>query len=170
MTRPHVYRNGDVVKIVEPKFIDRVGYPVRWDSLVPDFRQHPKMLEAMKLLGMIPDDQHMVGGRAALAFAQGCAKAQNELNGFGGRLRSLHYWDGDFSQWAGMTAKVSGKRIAKTGEYYAPSGGRFMTDYGYEYEYANGGLEDQKTHILLRLDIGYEIEACHVELIEAVAE
>lgn len=163
MTRKHVYRVGDKVRVVEPKFIDRVGYPVRWDSLVPDFRQHPKMIEAMQLLGMIPVDQYTVSGRVALDFAQGCAKAQNRLNGFGGRTRSLHYWHGDFSQWAGMTATINGKRTAKTGQYYAPSGGRFMTDYGYEYEYENGGLRDEKTHVLLRLDIGYEIEACDVE-------
>ena len=163
MTRKHVYHVGDKIRIVDPKFIDRVGYPVRWDSLVPDFRQHPKMIEAMQLLGMIPADQYTVSGRVALDFAQGCAKAQNRLNGFGGRTRSLYYWHGDFSQWAGTTATVSGKRTAKTGEYYAPSGGRFMTDCGYEYEYANGGLEDAKTHVLLRLDIGFEIEACNVE-------
>ena len=165
MARPHIYRIGDRVRVLVPKFIDRIGYPVHWASLVPNFRHHPNMLKALKLMGVVEENCCAVKARAAFAFAQGCAKAKNEYNGLGGRLRTIHYLEGDWSSYAVGEHEIIHKRVGRTGEYYPPSGGRRMTDYGWEYDYENGGLADVKSHIILKLNNGLEIEACHVTLV-----
>lgn len=51
------------------------------------------------------------------------------------------------------------KRIAKTGKRFAPS----YYGYGEDAEYEPGGLEDERTHVILELSNGFEIEQIHVE-------
>lgn len=51
------------------------------------------------------------------------------------------------------------KRIAKTGKRFAPS----HYGYGEDAEYEPGGLEDERTHVILELSNGFEIEQIHVE-------
>lgn len=64
----------------------------------------------------------------------------------------------------GRVYEVIGKKLAKTGTYYAPTSG---TSGYYEPEdwYEPGGLEDCKTHILLETHVGW-IEAVNVELVK----
>ena len=54
---------------------------------------------------------------------------------------------------------VTKKRIAKTGKRFAPS----YYGYGEDAEYEPGGLEDERTHVILELSNGFEIEQIHVE-------
>lgn len=51
------------------------------------------------------------------------------------------------------------KRIAKTGKRFAPS----HYGYGEDAEYEPGGLEGERTHVILELSNGFEIEQIHVE-------
>lgn len=157
MARKHVYRVGDRIRIVNPQFVERVGYPTVWTSYFETYKTHPKLIEAMALLGL--DNP---GGRAMREFAEGAARAANRLAGFGGRERTIHYFKYDGMDYAGEITAVLAKRVVRTGVYYPPSGGKIWTDYGYEYDYQDGGLDDAKSHVLLCTRYG-EIEATNVE-------
>lgn len=157
MARKHVYRVGDIVRIVQPLFVERVGYPTVWTSYFEKYKTHPKLIEAMALL-----DLPNPGGRAQREFAEGAARAANRLAGFGGRERTIHHFTYDGYDYRGEVTAVLAKRVVRTGTYYPPSGGRFWTDCGYEYDYENGGLADAKSHVLLCTRFG-EIEAVNVE-------
>lgn len=117
-------------------------------------------------------------------FMAAIARGRVRERGFGGRERQLIYketlpphprdsefrhklWSASSDQipdCAGRVYEVFGKKLAKTGTYFAPSSGHGS---GYEPDddwYEPGGLEDCKTHILLEIAMGW-IEACNVELV-----
>ncbi len=160
MARKHVYRVGDMIRIVKPLFVERVGYPTVWTSYFEKYKTHPKLIEAMALL-----DLPNPGGRAQREFAEGAARAANRLAGFGGRERTIHHFAYERSDYCGEETAILAKRVVRTGTYYPPSGGRFWTDYGYEYYYENGGLDEAKSHVLLLTRLG-EIEAANVEALK----
>ena len=71
-----------------------------------------------------------------------------------------HYGMKSFAEsQVGHTFYVIKKRIAKTGKRFAPS----YYGYGEDAEYEPGGLEDERTHVILELSNGFEIEQIHVE-------
>jgi len=160
MARKHVYRVGDMIRIIEPKFVERVGYPQVWTDLFTEYRQHPKLSEAMELLGIVNPR-----GRAQREFAEGAARAANRMAGFGGRERTIHHFTYVSYDYRGEECAVLAKRVVRTGVYYPPSGGQTWTDIGYEYDYENGGLDGAKSHVLLLTTYG-EIEARNVEPVE----
>lgn len=152
----HVYRIGDRVRIVNPKFVLRVGYPQTAGDLFKGFRDHPKLHEAAVLLGIIPERGELPH-RVANEFASGAALAANRYQGFGGKQRSIHYYAEPTAE--SYTSEIYRKRVVQTGTYYPPAGGGGGWD---DYWYEPGGLDDRKTHVLLLVD-GGEIEACNVE-------
>lgn len=165
MGKRHVYRVGDQIRIVTPKFVERVGYPKHWRDLLPEWVAHPKLSEAMALLGLAEPNKHGYvepPSRILKDFAAGCAMAANRRDGFGGKERALHYYEHQADYTAGQIFEILTKRVVRTGTYYPPSGGRYWTDCGYEYEYQPGGLDGAKSHVLLGTAYG-EIEACNVE-------
>ena len=157
MARKHVYRVGDTIRIVNPLFVERVGYPKVWTDFFETYKTHPKLIEAMALLGL--DNP---GGRALREFAEGAARAANRLAGFGGRERSIHHFTYEGVDYVGTECAVLSKRVVRTGTYYPPSGGKTWTDCGYEYDYEDGGLADAESHVLICTPYG-EIEAANVE-------
>lgn len=150
--RKHVYKVGDKVRVVTPKFVERVGYALRAGDLVDEFEAHPKIGAALALLG-IP-----TGERVRREFINGCCRAAVEARGFGGKERSIYHYDRVVG-YAGYVTQVYSKRTVRTGTYYPPSSGQDW-DGGYYHE--PGGLENAKSHVLLSTDAG-EIEACNVE-------
>jgi hypothetical protein len=175
VTKKHVYRQGDRVRIVNSRFIRRVGYPLTFADLRSEFENHPQLLEAMRLLGIIPGKGFSTAiGRASRDFVEGCAKAAVRARRFGGPERSIHYYptvargeepelfdelidaDDYRADCSGQEATVLRKRVVMTGTYYPPSGGLLDDDW------ESGGLSDMKAHVLLSTDLG-EIEACDVE-------
>lgn len=164
MSRPHVYRPGDQVQIVNPRWINRVGYALRWDDLI-DTPEVEKL--AQEMTGMDKPPRY---------FMQAVAKLEVERRGFGGNERAILYlpvcapgeksigWRLDVPAhgWVGHVAIVEGKRIVHTGTRSPETAG---TDYDGEYWNEPGGLENRKTHIILRTTFG-EIEACDVKLIK----
>lgn len=164
--KAHIYRVGDKVRILRPRFVRRVGYPLVWHE-VKDVQLYadPRIGSALRALGLHP------------ASLEGLARGHDEIprhlqiafakefvaqNNFGGKERSIYYHpDGDPGwqmplNWTCGPAKVVGKRVVKTGTYYH---GRIDRDGDGE----PGGLNDCKTHVLLCLGMGYEIEARNVE-------
>lgn len=162
-TKPHVYRPGDKVRIVNPKFVRRVGYPLVWyeidEALLDNDEQSARIANAMGW----PEPSKLP--RFAL---QVVAKLYVLERRFGGNERTIHYWPDtgappnvfDTLAWgryyaAGTEHKIISRRLAKTG--------RRFPAYGRDDDWEPGGLDDCKTHVLLRLSGEVEIEACNVE-------
>ena len=152
-------RVGDRVRIKNPRWIKRVGYPLHWHDLRADVEADPRVAEFLKALGY--DSQYI-----PTYFIQAVAKLHVEVRGFGGKERTIHYCsmggdpifeDYPSHGYVGCYTTVTGKRVAYTGTRFGPSGS------GEDYE--NGGLEDRKAHVILRTHLG-EIEACDVEVVE----
>jgi hypothetical protein len=151
-------RKGDRVRILEPKFIDRVGYPLIWGMLMDEVENDPKVIEALSVLGLR-------GGQPVPHYLKiAIAKLRVEQRGFGGRERTIHYEKDTYRvPCKGAVTEVYGRRVVKTGTYYPPSAGGSNCDYDWEPE--PGGLADCKSHVLLMTSHG-EIEACNVELLD----
>lgn len=166
MPKPHIYRKGDEVVIVEPKWVKRVGYPIVWTDLIAELRAEERTMAAWLALGfgsIHPDD-------LPIDFIRGIARQHVERRRHGGNERTIHYWP--LSQdknesllllsdaevfpahgYVGRRTTVLSKRVVKTGTR-VPGG-------GYGEDWTDGYLNDEKTHILLRTYLG-EIEAVHV--------
>lgn len=167
MTR-HVYRPGDQVQIVNPRWIKRVGYALHWRDVIDKVDEVPGYAAAVKALGLDPVDSVPFYLRMAIA------KAHVELNGFGGNERTVHYYtlggvDVPVHGFVGRVALVDGKRVAYTGTRYPASSGKDAdTPNGPgEYWEESGGLDNRKSHLILRTSYG-EIEACDVKLVKKV--
>lgn len=153
-----------------------------WDFLI---RPQPCDIEAPKFISadlgkLFPD--YKVKSNIPWDFVAAIAKQRVREMGFGGKERQLIYkktmttprntlfgqlWtpsDDEVPDCTDRVYEVFGKKLAKTGKYFAPSSG---TSGYYEPEdwYEPGGLEDCKTHILLETHMGW-IEACNVELVK----
>ena len=177
--KKHVYRVGDVVRIVNPRFIARVGYPLVWTMLMPEFEAKAKLDQARDMMsalivGSIPEDAGFMFDKrktsevnATRDFLKGVCMAAIRMRGFGGNERSLHYQpedDGCWEHYQGATCEVIRRRTVKTGTRFA---GHSSVSYEGEHDYESGGLGNMRTHTLLRLDNYLEIEAANVELVKA---
>lgn len=152
-----VYHVGDFVRVVNPRFVVRVGYPLVWTALIEEVEKSPHFEETRKAFGI--SNHHF----ATRDLVRGICMALVRTRNWGGKERRLHYadWEIPETHWKGLEQEILGKRIVKTGDYYPPSGG---TDYWGDYEHEPGGLANERTHVLLLLGCG-EIEACNVELV-----
>ena len=181
-----VIRVGDRVRVIKSLAVRRVGYPLVWYDIKEQVEADPRtrlayeilMAEAGVKLPVENRDHFQVlkikEGDFPDYFIQACAKVQVERLGFGGNERTLHYypWAPEGQLWSSESAPnlsgqihtVDGKRVVKTGIRVPESSG---VSYGYdgpEDWYESGGLDDMKTHVLLRLQ-GWEFEECNVELV-----
>jgi len=154
------FRVGDTVRIVRPRFIKRVGYPLTFVDLREEFADHPQFTEAMRLLGFT-DGAHEVPFRVKREIVDGLARGAVRARGWGGKERRIHYEDQPRDLTDYLTT-VLAKRVRMTGDYYPPSGGQDMTG---EDWYEPGGLTNQRSHVILTTGYG-DIEACDVELVE----
>lgn len=173
-----VIRVGDSVRVLRSRFIKRVGYPLVWYDIMDEVREDPKTWDAYCLLEEIsskPKEDglfHAKLDREMMPqyFVQACAKLEVARRNFGGNERTIHYlpprseelhsWETN-PNYDGCVLTVIKKRLAKTGKRFPSRGG---VDSQGEYWDEPGGLDDCKTHVLLTLACGYEIEQCDVEL------
>ncbi len=147
-----VYRVGDRVRIIEPCFVVRVGYPLSWPMLREEVSNDPRLLQTIALWGV---EGH---GKAWYEILDGICRALVRKRGFGGRERSV--FTVNKPDAAGQVSEVHKKRNVQTGTYHAPhysSGGYYS-----EPEWEPGYLDHVKTRVLLATDFG-EIERCYVE-------
>ncbi len=176
-----VIRVGDRVRVLRSRFIKRVGYPLVWYEIMDEVQDDEKVWKAYCLLeGLSSEGEEKAGlftikqlrDRMPHYFVQACAKLEVARRGFGGDERTIHYlppptdelhsWE-SCPNYDGGVFTVIKKRLAKTGKRFASSGG--VCSDG-EYWDEPGGLDDCKTHVLLTLSTGYEIERCDVELVK----
>lgn len=155
MTKKHVFKPGDKVRVLRDRFIDRVGYPLIYGMLMGEVENDPRTAEALKVLGW--------GGKLPHYMLVAIAKLRVEQRGFGGNERKIIYEpEGGFARQPGQVLTVYSKRVAKTGVRFSASYG--VSSYDGEPWEEPGGLDDCKTHVLLMTDSG-EIETCDVELV-----
>lgn len=164
-----IFKVGDSVRVVRSRFIERVGYPLVFTALRDEFRDHPRLLEALMMLGVVPEGGTLTyyANRDAV---DGLAKAAVRMRHWGGPERSIHYWptrpdDGDWHSYGmpdrtGAVVEVLAKRTRMTGTYFAPFSSRDW-ETG-EHDYDPGGLTDMKAHVILKTALG-DIEDCDVE-------
>lgn len=158
-----VIRVGDFVKVLDPtKFIERVGYSLIWTDFYDEMQDDPRVSEIAHELGC--------SGSAFYALCKAAAMGKVVKNKFGGNERKIIYTNdlkenllvdridvGDYYYDYYLTYKfrVTEKKIAKTGL-------RFPSRYYGEDDYDIGGLDNEKTHILLKIE-GKWIESIHVQ-------
>lgn len=144
---PNCIRPGDTVKVIDPRFVTRVGYPLCADDL---------MAEAEKTLvdrGIVPPFTKSVWGHSAdrrrdeQAVIRKYAVLLLRKKGWGGDDRALFYIEKP--EYKDLELVVDHKRITKTGTRFAPRTYRYTSGYGEDYDYEPGGLNNEKTHILL---------------------
>lgn len=164
MAKKHVYREGDHVRVVNSRFIRRVGYDLHPDDLRDEMAGSERFRAALKALGYASMRENRAYRKLLDAVL-----AEVHMRGFGSRERKLHYYPtvapgkirnhDQCPDLTGAILSVDGKRCVQTGTYFAP-----WSDQTYEgeYEYEPGGLTNPRTHILLKTVYG-EIEACDVE-------
>ncbi len=145
---------GDQVRIINPVFVDRVGYPLIWTMLEVEFGSNPKVQEAMFLLGLNPNNY-----REYKDFVTGVCMATVRHRHFGGKERTLHTHVQE--ELTGRLVYITSKRLVKTGIYNKESWG--YTYFG-EDDYQPAYLDPCKTHILLLTEYG-EIESVNVKLV-----
>ncbi len=175
IAKKNVYRIGDRVRIIEPRFVERVGYPLVWPMLMDEFKAKlSQCRDAMRfLIDGVPSEEALKfslracdeADAADKEFLKGLCMAAVRMRGFGGNERALHYYaDGPYEHMRNCELTVTAKRVCKTGTRFA---GHSSYSYEGEYDYENGGLSDEKTHTLLTVEY-MEIEAANVELVRAV--
>lgn len=152
--RRAVFREGDAVRIINPEFVTRVGYPKSLD----DYRE-----EAGRRFGSDIVKIFTAIGARAYQSSRGWRDANNlfeleptrafrrilsefahemaKVDGFGGRERKLHTIR--IPELQGQACNISRLRTVRTGMYYGPSGN------GEDWE--PGGLDDGETHRLAEL-------------------
>jgi hypothetical protein len=150
--RKPVLKVGDSVRIIVPILVKRVGYPLVFTDLIKEFEDDPRIDQAMKLLGLNPNARF-----SKRDFLQGVTKSAVRSRNWGGSQRTIHHIEAKYLH--GQVVEITGKRTAKTGTYYPPSGG--YNSWSDEYDYEPGGLSDMKSHILLDF-YGGTIESCNV--------
>lgn len=185
MKKKLIYRAEDVVRIVNPLFVTRVGYP--WDkeyvkkNVITD-DQRKALTEMLEKFHLRPS---YFGFEGKGYFDNAFEKILDEMaywvmktQGFGGRERTIHTELREDCR--GKLAKIISKRVVKTGEYFPSIS--YYDDYNGGTEYEPGGLRKEKTHVLLNLDIfsddgmwamiptidRMEIEECNVILHERI--
>lgn len=181
--KKEIFRAGDYIEIIEPKFVKRVGYPIHPSDFYETLKRDPNVLAALKLIGISPEYEEEASHgifkmRTSLNVPQELVKAiafiKTRQQGFGGNIRSIHYIEEDLSAMKDSFFMVHAKKVVKTGIRVPPCiGGYNMFDC--EHEYEPGYLEGEKTHVILNIlhnrsvDNGsvnfksYWIETCNVK-------
>jgi hypothetical protein len=141
--RNQVIRKGDRIRVVDPKFLKRVGYP--WDTqYVKDHvmtdAHDMAVKDLVKVLGLQYMDR---AGKVTEKITNVVAMEMLAQLHFGGNHRTIHTYD--LEEAGNKEFVVDGTRRVKTGWYQSASGGSAWDDY------EPACLMDEKTHVILGL-------------------
>lgn len=166
-----VIRIGDHIKVINPEFILRVGYPISFIQACAHVEKEYEeqirhMLAKCKLYGHEPKssfEETMFGdltvfchepwppiGRYKKPYHKivaGLAGMYLESQGFGGKERKIY--TKSYPDFKDRVYLVVDKKVVKTGIYFPPWSHQ---DYQGEWDGAPGGLDFEKTHVLLMLN------------------
>ena len=152
---PKIIRIGDIVKIIIPKFVDRVGYPkCPNDYKVSIEAKHGTAIRA--LARFIAPNLHEGNGfymrTINRIIREYCYLAWRE-DDCGGRERTIHWYEE--LQYKDTHCIVT-KLQNKTTGVYTPGGGHYNQTSG-EDDYDPPCLENAQVHRIATLDILYSI-------------
>lgn len=174
-TKRQVYHTGDIVRIIEPLVVTRVGYPLtKQDALVAVESQY-----AQRIYDFIAS---LLNRPTEFVITETDPRLYNDLldalasywirqQGYGGKERKI-YTEPDEQLRSTDGWRVLSKRTVKTGTYCA---GGYSSGWDGEPDYDPPYLSNEKSHVLLTLEqtdvsigklwrIGpLEIEAVNVE-------
>ncbi len=151
---PSIIRVGDLVQIVVPEYVVRVGYPLSKAMIVDEMTkdQKSKLHDSIKGIFDISLDEDENGYKIWKRLLNVIAEKILKSRGFGGRQRSIH--TAEEKQLEGEIYRVSKRKVVKTGTY-CPGGGGY--DYYGEYDYNPAYLANEKTHVLYGLYLFNEL-------------
>lgn len=184
----NIIRVGDTVRVLNPLFFVRCGYPLDFNGaceLVAE-RDKAKIEQCISiLLDIKPQDmcQYNFDKFMSKASKRDRTLESDIIRALAYREVGLQYKTGaerkiytvEYPHYKDKLFTVISKKCVKTGIYYSPSGG--YDSYTGEYDYENGGLSYEKTHVILGLNekssmymwgtTPFEIEKIHVEKIQS---
>ncbi len=177
---------GAKVVITNPLRVIRVGYPMSIDDAISyvettmstDIKNLFKSIGYIKTINLgvelnfaklatvwPPIDK--VGRKTYNEIVKALAYEYLHQTGFGGKERTIHVKE--YLDYQGKILTVADKKVVKTGTYYPPGGDA--------EDWYPGGLDNCKTHVLLKLwdwnfycksnnlyDEAFWIESCNVKL------
>lgn len=168
-----IIRIGDEIKIINPIFYIRCGYPMDVkEETEKVFSEHRKSVEKLMMdVGIALSNSfqvlHSPFESNLYKICRELAYAKCKFLKFGGRTRALY--TEEIPQLNGLNSRVLEVKCVKTGNY-CPASSR----HGYydEPDYDPAELNNQKTHKLIKVYLHHEtgfferwIEAIHVEKI-----
>lgn len=186
---PNIIREGDLVRVVSPEVLIRVGYPMSQEDALKAVREKYDqaildVIEDMHGVSARRREETQVAGfslidRKKLSDTRCFKNVMRELSygylrakGFGGRERRIY--TRTEPKLKGEVFPVRRVKIHKTGDYFGPSGG--YCEWTGDYDYEPGGLENERTHKfvdvctygMLKMDgsDGTWIEVCNVEKVK----
>lgn len=149
--KKHVYSKGDLVKVINPRIVRRVGYPLCAKDLFPEAEQ--RLVEAKILNARTPtpltykpfvdrpnDEDRLIRELARYLLRE---------KGWGGKERSLHYEAVDNWKPGQILRFLGDKQTVQTGTRYGAISSYNAWEGDYDYE--PGGLYPRKTHVLLNV-------------------
>lgn len=142
-----IIRERDLVEIVLPWTVERVGYPKKVSDYLEEANE--KYHDQINYICNGHDHHDRLRNKIVKEIAYSLAKGDH----FGGKTRSLHIKE--YPEMLGHRSHVSHLRTVNTGIYYPPSGG-YDSYYG-EYDWEPGGLYDMKQHRLATINFHFHI-------------
>lgn len=152
-----VYRVGDIVKVVHPLVVKRVGYPWNKEHIkdkVITKKQKEALWACLDRFGLMNDPSYLVAAhheRNEGLFDKLLDEIAYELgrkNGWGGTKRKV--FCEAMEELRGKECRIVGKRCVQSGTYNHGYSGRGGYD---EWDYEPPHLSNVNTHVLLKLDI-----------------
>lgn len=155
-------RPGDLVRVLDPRRVLRVGYPRCVADYMPDLR-----LRALEPLEKLVESLGVPLRAPKLRLAEEIATQRGftervlrevallklRIDGFGGRERSIHLSE-PVEELRGQVARAVSVRSAVTGTYCPGRAGRGCTPNGHD-EDDPPLLDNAKTHRLVLIDASY---------------
>lgn len=153
--KPHVYRIGETVKIIDPQIVVRVGYPLTLEDGMKTAEEKWSTSVHKFMEGINGGNEALGGafdydGRLYNDLVHALASYHLRAVGFGGRQRSVHAEPQeelrDTTGWI-----VIKKRCVKTGTWN-PGYQSYDGDHDPPY------LANERTHVLLSLEATREVK------------
>ena len=162
-----VYRVNDRVKIINPDFFVRVGYPWTVEYGVNTLVTSEEKEKIKELIGINNIDREYLLFEYENIFkvnlfdkiVEELARYKIRAGGFGGKERSIY--TEKIEEFKGKIVRVTSKKVVKTGSYNHGS--------WHEDDYCPAYLSNEKSHVLLEVytSSGHRfIEENNVELVK----
>lgn len=139
----NIIRAGDIVRVVNPELVIRIGYDFSFEDAVKEIKATygEEINGLLRKVKVHHKRWEIVEDAVVRPLAYELVRSKFRH----GNERRLHTQIREELRGAEVT--VFGKKIAKTGTYFPPTGG----DPPYYDDYEPGGLRDCKTHVILEI-------------------